>query len=165
MVLTRTTDVNLSGADRARLALAHPPNCSCACISTAARTSRSGGAKRFRAAENGNINLEEDIAFATDVNKAMFTALKEIDGQAVDRGVKPDTQTGPGALGVLNDERLGNNERPASDQCRAAYIEMEFITNRRVDKLLISGPDAVANRTKVLAAIAKAIRAHMKQMM
>jgi N-acetylmuramoyl-L-alanine amidase len=46
--------------------------------------------------------------------------------------------------------------------CVSAYIEAEFISNPKVDKLLVSGPDAIANRTKVMASVAKTIRAHMK---
>jgi N-acetylmuramoyl-L-alanine amidase len=46
--------------------------------------------------------------------------------------------------------------------CKSAYIEAEFITNRAVDRLLVSGDDVIANRTKLMAAIAKVIRAHMK---
>lgn len=165
VVMTRTTDVNLSGAARAGLALQHRARLFlCLHFNGSQNRDTRGSETFFRAAENGNINLAEDIAFATAINTAMFTALKEIDPQATDRGVKPDTQTGPGALGVLNDERLGNTQRPPTDQCRAAYVEMEFITNRRVDRLLISGPDAIANRTRVMSAIAKAIRKHMKEM-
>jgi len=37
------------------------------------------------------------------------------------------------------------------------YIEAEFISNPKVDKILISGPDAVANRTEVMASVATAI--------
>lgn len=165
VVMTRTTDTNLSGADRAGLAFAHHAKLFlCLHFNGSQNTATRGSETFFRAAENGNINLAEDIAFAKAINTAMFGTLSEIDNQAEDRGVKPDTQTNPGALGVLNDERLGNTQRPPSDQCLSAYIEMEFITNRRVDKLLISGPDAIANRTRVMSAIAKAIRRQMKEM-
>ena len=116
----------------------------------------------FRALENGNLNLQDDIAFATDVHKALFAGLKSIDPNAKDRGLKPDTESGPRALGVLNDRALGNDR--VEKMCRSAYIEAEFITNPAVDTLLISGPDAIANRTKVMASVAKAIRNHMRNM-
>jgi N-acetylmuramoyl-L-alanine amidase len=86
--------------------------------------------------------------------------MAALDPGAKDRGTKPDTKTGPGALGVLNDKALGNDRR--KDMCKSAYIEAEFITNRAVDRLLVSGDDVIANRTKLMAAIAKVIRAHMK---
>jgi N-acetylmuramoyl-L-alanine amidase len=47
--------------------------------------------------------------------------------------------------------------------CSSALLEVEYITNPKVDKLLVSGPDAVSNRTKVMAGVAKAIRKHMKE--
>jgi N-acetylmuramoyl-L-alanine amidase len=70
--------------------------------------------------------------------------------------VKPDTESGPGSLGVLNDADLGNT--PGHATCVSAYVEAEFISNPKVDKILVSGPDAVANRTKVMASVATAIR-------
>ena len=116
----------------------------------------------FRAAENGNLNLQDDMAFARDVQTALMAGMRSIDASAKDRGVKPDTATGPGKLGVLNDSALGN--AAGGKMCRSAYIEAEFITNPQVETVLISGPQAVANRTKVMAAVATAIRKHMKAM-
>jgi N-acetylmuramoyl-L-alanine amidase len=117
----------------------------------------------FRAAENGSLNLAAHKAFAKATNTAVFSSLAAIDSSASDRGVKPDNQSGPGALGVLNDKRLGNDQRP-SDLCSSAYLEVEYITNPAVDKLLVSGPNAMSNRTKVMASVAKAIRNHMREM-
>ena len=51
----------------------------------------------FRAAANTNLNLADDIAFATDVHKALFGAFKAMDAGAKDRGVKPDTEWDPAA--------------------------------------------------------------------
>jgi len=116
----------------------------------------------FRAAENTNLNLQDDIAFATDVHNALFNAFKALDAGAKDRGVKPDTMSGPGSLGVMNDRALGNDR--VEKMCRSAYIEAEFISNAAVDALIVSGPNAVANRTKLMGAVAKAIRTHMKDM-
>jgi N-acetylmuramoyl-L-alanine amidase len=65
-------------------------------------------------------------------------------------------------LGVLNDKALGNDR--VTRMCRSAYIEAEFITNPGVETLLISGPNAVANRTNAMAAVATAIRGHMRGM-
>ena len=164
VVLTRTTDINLSGADRAGMAFNNLAKLFL-CLhfnGSSDRTTR-GCETFFRAAENGNLNLTADKAFAEDINKAVFSSLSAIDPAAPDRGVKPDTLSGPGALGVLNDTRLGNNRRP-NDMCSAGYLEVEFITHPKVDKLLVSGPDAIVNRTKVMASVAKAIRKHMREM-
>ena len=86
-----------------------------------------------------------------------MAGMRAVNPAAKDRHVKPDTESGPGSLGVLDDAELGNT--PADAPCVSAYIEAEFISNPKVDKILISGPDAVANRTRVMAAVATAIRA------
>jgi N-acetylmuramoyl-L-alanine amidase len=71
-----------------------------------------------------------------------------------DRGVRPDTLTALGALGVLSDARLGG-------ACCAALCEIEFITNPEVDRLLVSGPSAAANRRLVARDMATAIRRYL----
>ena len=43
-------------------------------------------------------------------------------------------------------------------------MEVEYITNPNVEALLVSGPDVIANRTKIMAAVATAIRGHMRAM-
>jgi N-acetylmuramoyl-L-alanine amidase len=126
------------------------------------KSSIRGSETFYRAAENGNLSLDDDIAFARDVHKALLDAITTLDPNAQDRGVKPDTKTKPKALGVLNDNNLGNDK--VEKMCRAAYIEAEYITNPKVETLLVSGPNAIANRTVVMAAVTKAVRAHMKGM-
>lgn len=164
VVLTRTTDINLSGSKRAGMAFENRAKLFlCLHFNGDQRPRLRGCETFFRAAENGNLNLIADKAFADAINTAVFSSLAAIDSSASSRGVKPDTQSGPGALGVLNDQRLGNDQRP-NDMCSAAYLEVEYITNPAVDKLLVSGPDAMSNRTKVMAGVAKAIRKHMKEM-
>jgi N-acetylmuramoyl-L-alanine amidase len=162
--LTRETDINVAGRDRAQNALKHRAKLFlCIHFNGLDNKSTRGTETYFRAKENGNINLAEDIEFAKAVQTALFGALKALDAGAKDRGIKPDNQGNPDlpGFGVLNDKNLGNNQRP--DPCRAAYIEAEFITNPAVEKLLISGPDAIANRTKAMAAVAKACLDQMRQ--
>jgi len=164
VVLTRMEDVNVTGSNRAVAAFEHKAELFLSIHFNGSSTAATRGTETFfRAPENGNLNLEDDKAFATDVQDAVFGAIQSLDDKAKDRGIKPDTQTQLGALGVLNDVRLGNDRRPG-DMCRAALVEIEFISNPAADKLLVSGPDAVANRTKIMAALAKALRAHMKAM-
>jgi N-acetylmuramoyl-L-alanine amidase len=163
VTMTRTADVNLSLAARAGLAFSEKAKLFLCLHFNGDKNSAIRGAETyFRAKANGNLNLEKCIAFATDVQKALFGGFKSVDPTAKNRGVKPDTESGPKALGVLNDKALGNDRR--TDMCRAAYVEAEFITNPTVDTLFISGSDAIANRTAVMASVAKAIRAHMKGM-
>ncbi len=163
VVMTRESDKNLSGEDRAAFAFKHQAKALiCLHFNGFDNPATRGVETYFRAAENGNLNLAADKSFARIVHESLFRGLKSIDAQAVDRGLKPDTEAGPGALGLLNDKLLGNDKRV--NKCVAAYVELEFISNPRVDKLLISGPNAIPNRTVVMAELAKAVRAHMKSM-
>ncbi len=165
VVLTRTTDVNVGIKDRAKVAAAnHAKLFLCLHFNGSKKLATRGTETFFRAAANTNLNLQDDIAFANAVHAALFGALKAIDPTgANDRGVKPDTQTEPGSLGVLNDNSLGNNQAGSvAKMCRSAYFEAEFISNKAADKLLVSGPDAIANRTKAMAAVAKAMLVHIR---
>lgn len=164
VVLTRTTDVNVTGKARAAMAFDHKAKLFlCIHFNGSKTTSIRGTETFYRAKENDNINLAADMEFAGAVQKALFTALKTIDPGAKDRGTKPDNQGNPSlpGFGVLNDISLGNDRRQTP--CRAAYIEAEFITNPSVDKLLISGPNAIRNRTAAMAAVAGACLAQMRK--
>lgn len=164
VVLTRTTDVNVTGKARAAMAFDHKAKLFLSIHFNGNTTKTIRGTETFyRAKENDNINLAADMEFASAVQKALFTALKTLDPGAKDRGVKPDNQGNPNlpGFGVLNDISLGNDRRQTP--CRAAYIEAEFITNPSVDKLLISGPNAVRNRTAAMAAVAGACLAQMRK--
>jgi N-acetylmuramoyl-L-alanine amidase len=163
VVLTRTTDVNVTGARRAGTAFDHEARLFLSIHFNGSSNPGVRGVETFyRAAANGNLNLEEDKAFARDVQQAVFAAIAALDGAVANRGIKPDTDTRIGALGVLNDVRLGNDKR--DEMCRAALVEIEFISNPAADRLLVSGPDAGTNRTKVMAALAERLRTHMRQM-
>ena len=70
--------------------------------------------------------------------------LVELETEKIDLEVSADRAGVLGALGVLNDVRLGNNRR--QDMCRAALVEIEFISNPDADKLLVSGADAKGHR-------------------
>jgi N-acetylmuramoyl-L-alanine amidase len=163
VVMTRDSDINPTGAERARMARDNNAKLFlCLHFNGSANATVRGSETFYRAAQNGNLNLNDDMAFARDVHGALIAAMKALDPGAKDRGVKPDTETQPGALGVLNDANLGNHA--GGRMCRAAYIEAEFISNAQADKLLISGPNALANRSRVMAEIGTAIRKHMKAM-
>jgi N-acetylmuramoyl-L-alanine amidase len=157
VVLTRTTDVNVGITARAQVAARENARAFlCLHFNGLDDTSVSGAETYFRAQSNGNLNLEADMAFANAVHAGLMAGMRAVNPTAKDRHVKPDTDSGPGSLGVLNDAALGNT--PARATCVSAYIEAEFISNPKVDKILISGPDAVANRTQVLASVATSIR-------
>jgi N-acetylmuramoyl-L-alanine amidase len=155
VILTRTADVNVGIKARANVAAINKADLFL-CLhfngSNQDQTLR-GVETFFRAAANGNLNLDDDVDFANVVNKSLFESLKSLDGNARNRGVKPDTQSGPGRLGVMNDNSLGNQNRPK--MCRSCYVELEYITNPGVETLLISGPEAAQNRALVMGNLAE----------
>ncbi len=157
VLLTRDTDVNLAGEARAGLAGKAGGRAFLSLHFNGSGNQTVRGTETFwRAAENGNVNPAPDIAFAQAVQGGLIAGWRVIDPAARDRGAKPDTQSGPRALGVLNDRALGNvgRARPAV----AALAEIEFITHPGVDRLIASGTAASANRATIAASLASAIR-------
>ncbi len=153
VVMTRTTDKNVGIVKRAQFAATSKANLFlCLHFNGVDDPNTRGVETFFRAEANGNMNLAEDVDFANAVNNSLFASLKSIDPEARNRGVKPDTDTVKKRLGVLNDNSLGNAGRPK--KCRACYVELEFISNPRVDKLLVSGPSALQNRRVVMRNLA-----------
>lgn len=161
VVMTRTADVNVGIAARAALAGANNAKLFLSLhFNGSASPSVRGVETFFAAAANGNMNEAEDRKFAEAAHKGLLAGMKAIDPTVKDRKVKPDTATGPGKLGTLNDVSLGNSGK--AKKCRAAYFEAEFITNPKVETLLISGPSAAANQRKVMGAVAKEMIAHLR---
>jgi len=159
VVLTRTEDKNLSIRNRAAVAAENKADLFiCLHFNGMKDKSIRGVETYFKA--NANMNLSQDIDFANAVNQSLFDSLKSIDNKARNRGVKKDTESGPGGLGVLDDTNLGNPGRPK--KCRACYIELEFISNPDVDALLISGPQAMQNRKLVMGNLAKTLADYLE---
>jgi N-acetylmuramoyl-L-alanine amidase len=154
VVLTRTEDKNLSIRNRAAVAGEHKADLFICLHFNGMDDDTIRGVETYYKA-NGNMNLSADIDFANAVNKSLFDSLKSIDSKARNRGVKKDTESGPGGLGVLDDTNLGNPGRPK--KCRACYVELEFISNPDVDRQLISGPNAMKNRKLVMGNLAKTL--------
>ncbi|WP_197277353.1 N-acetylmuramoyl-L-alanine amidase family protein [Sphingomonas profundi] len=160
VALTRETDVNVAGAARAALVGALGARAFLSLhFNGAADPAVRGSETFYRAAEKGNVNPAPDIAFAGAVQAGLMAGMRAIDPAAKDRGVKPDSQSGPGGIGVLNDAALGNLRRPRP--AVAALAELEFITHPRVDRLLVSGAAAQANRQAVAGRMAEAIRGYL----
>jgi N-acetylmuramoyl-L-alanine amidase len=163
VVLTRETDENVGIIARANVAAKNKANLFL-CLHFNGSTDKKlrGVETFFRAKENGNLNLEADIDFANAVNKSLFDSLKSIDANAKNRNVKPDTLSGKHRLGVMNDKSLGNQNRP--DKCRSCYVELEYISNPDVDRLLISGPQAKENRELVMGNLAEMLVEYLEKM-
>ena len=161
VALTRDRDVNVAGAKRAGLAASLGARAFLSLHFNGAGDPAVRGTETFyRAAENGKVNPMPDIAFARVVQGGLLAGLRAVDGHAKDRGVKPDTQSGPGGLGVLNPRALGNVGRVRP--CAAALAEIEFITHPEVDRLIVAGAGSAARREPVAAHLATAIRGWLR---
>jgi N-acetylmuramoyl-L-alanine amidase len=153
IVLTRTADVNVTGATRAGAAARHGAAAFVSIHFNGSADRKVRGPETFYPADqNGNANPAADLAFARAVHSGLVAGLRAVGLGGKDRGVRPDTLTALGALGVLNGARLGG-------KCCAALCEVEFITHAEVDRLLVSGPEAQGNRRLVARSMAGAIRA------
>jgi N-acetylmuramoyl-L-alanine amidase len=161
--LTRTTDVNAGIADRAKLAKTRNAKLFLSLHFNGLDNPSVRGAETYFATKgNGNRNEAADKAFAAKMQAALMAGLKAVDPTAKDRGVKRDTDSGPGRLGTLSGVARDNDGR--TNKCLAAYYEVEFITNQKVETALISGPDAAANRAAVMGSVAKAMLAQVRTM-
>jgi N-acetylmuramoyl-L-alanine amidase len=161
VVMTRTKDVNVGISARAAFAAANKAKLFLSLhFNGSVKPSARGPETFFRAKSNGNLNLAADMAFANKVHQGLLDGIRAVDPTVIDRKVKPDTETGPGALGTLNDAALGNV--PGGKMCSAAYIEAEFITNPTVETVLISGAGAAANQRIVMASVAKSMLEHIR---
>jgi N-acetylmuramoyl-L-alanine amidase len=154
IILTRDSDVNLTAVDRVAVATTNKADILMSIHFNGGDAATRGVETYYKADANaGQSNETEDRDLATAVNTALFTALRGLDSRARNRGVKPDTQTGHGSLGVLRDPGIGLS----GAMCRSILVEIEFITNVAVDTLLVSGPNATANRQTILLAVARAL--------
>ena len=143
VILTRSTDKNLSLSDRAKVARTNRADIlvSIHCNGFN-RTVR--GTETLISLKAINSNHAADKALAQRVQRAAFNAIKAHDAGAKDRGVKDQK------LGGLNEASLGL-------KTRGCMIELEFIDVPAVDKLLNIGPKSPEVRADIAKAIAGAI--------
>jgi len=154
VVMTRTTDVNLSLAARANVARDHKADLLLSIHFNGFNAAVRGVETLVRPVADGNVNHDDDTAFARKIQQRVFDAIHAKDPNTKDRGVKDQK------LGVLNDVALGNTA--ANHRCRACLVEVEFIDVEAVDKLLNTGPSAAANRRDIAHAITAAIIEELK---
>lgn len=147
--LTRTTDVNVSLFDRARLARDLKADAFVSLHFNAFNGSARGVETFVRPKAAGNVNYEADRNFARRMVEAVHKAIHALDGGSKNRGVKEK------AWGVLRDDWLGNTI--ADQPCPACLLEIEFLDVPAVDELFNTGPGADEARTKVAEAIAEAL--------
>ena len=151
VLLTRRTDVNLSLAARANVAMDNNADVLLSIHFNGFDGRARGVSAHVR--RTGNVNHADDTAFAERVQQAVFNAIRRRDPATRDRGVR-EMQ-----LGVLSDAAQGNTR--ASHPCRSCLLEVEFIDVPAVDVLLNTGPDAAQVRREVAAAISNGILADL----
>lgn len=148
--LTRDSDVNLGLSSRARVA--RDTN---ADVFVSIHYNGFNGTARGvetwvrRSPSSRQVNLQEDVGLADRIQSRLFAAIQNHDSGTVDRGVKH------GALGVLNDIALGNST--TRHPTRACLVEVEFIDNPDVARLICAGPNADRVNDDIADAIAKGI--------
>jgi len=152
--LTRSGDTNLGLSDRAQVAEARNADVFVSIHFNGFNGSVRGTETLILSEANGNVNEAEDRRLAKRIQESMFSAIRKLDPAARDRGVKDGQK-----LGVLNDVSLGNTR--GDHTTRACLIEIEFIDNPDVDKLLNSGTGSDKARDAIAAAIAEAIVADL----
>src|SRR5713101_2355115 len=101
IVMTRTSDVNLSLAARARVARTNHADRFLS-IHLNAFNGVTRGVETYVRRALDNVNLSDDKRFAGNIQNAVFHEIKSADPRTHDRGVKEEK------FGVLNDASLGN---------------------------------------------------------
>lgn len=137
--MTRTTDVNLSAGDRVAVAKNSGADVMLSIHFNGSKDHKVRGAETYyRAAKNNNVNLTEDVQLATSMTQSVERANLEVDPayqrKGSTTGVVPDTKSNPGKIGVLSDGYMGNTN--SYHPARMALVEMDYLTNDRVDGLL-----------------------------
>lgn len=154
--MTRSTDVNLTGAARVAVGTAHQADI---LISIHFNGSSNRSFRQtegyYRAATNSHqTNVAEDTQLATIIQAAAVQAMQTFDSGSKTGGLaRNDTQSNAGMLWVLRDPGIGLSGR----MCRSALLELEYISNPVVEQMLITGPDRVAHRDTIMLYVAKAL--------
>lgn len=155
VVMTRETDVNVSAADRVAVATSNKADIMISLHFNGDAGGKTRGAEAFYRATSNKFqtNETEDKELATVAHAALYGAIKQLDSSATSRNVKPDTASGPKSIWVLRDPGVGLS----GNMCRSMLAEIEYISHAKVDEVLVSGPNAAANRDAVMLAVARAL--------
>ncbi len=152
--LTRSSDVNIGIQARANTARAKNADLFLS-LHFNGFNKQANGTETYIRAQAGNVNYQADLQFATRIQNAIVNCLRIYRPATKDRGVKVDTLSGAGRLGVLDDSSLGNTS--GNTGCRACLVEVEFIDVKEVDDLLNRNANASTVRKDLALSIAKAL--------
>ncbi len=145
VVMTREEDVNLGLSARARLARQTDADLFLSIHCNASKQHNARGVETLiRNEDDNNPNADDDFAFATKIQNAVFLAIQNRDIKTRDRHVKQQK------LGVLNDAHLGG-------RAKACLVELEFIDREDVDQLLNTGANAQTVRQEIANALAQTL--------
>lgn len=154
VILTRTSDVNLTGKERVKVATDNKADILISIHFNGVDKKIRGTETYYRVVANGSQSNEaDDKALAGLVNAAALKAIQALGPGAKDRKVKPDTETRVKSIAVLRDPGIGLSGK----MCRSCLLEVEFIDVKLVDELLVSGPNATKNRSDIMLEVAKAL--------
>ena len=145
IILTRETDKNVGLADRARIAKTNNADLFLCIHFNASEKHNARGVETLVDRKNRpNPNHAADVAFAQQIQTAVFNAVNAHDPKTRNRGVKDQ------GLMVLNDTHLGS-------KARGCLCEVEFLDHPAVDALLNLNPDAQQVRQDIATAMANAL--------
>ncbi len=149
VILTRGSDKNLSAKARRAVATKNKADIFVSIHFNGWRLERTRGTETYYrpSGSGGQSNAAADKGLAQKVNSALYKAIKALDSGAKNRGVKAMK------LGVIRDTGKGYSCK----MCRSVLMEVDFITNKKADKTLVSGKNATQNRDKIMMAVAKAL--------
>lgn len=147
--MTRAVDQNRSGEDRAFVGRDKRGDILLSIHFNGANTVARGTETLVRPRAS-NVNFDQDTALAQRVNDAAYNAILAHDAGARDRGVKSERN-----LAVLSDGSLGNTAD--YHPLRSALLEVEFIDNESVDRLLSIDEGYEQVRQDICDAVADAL--------
>lgn len=151
--MTRAEDVNIAGPLRANIARDHGADILLSIHFNGFNGSARGTETLVRRSSD-NVNFNEDALLARRVNDAVYRAILAHDPDARDRDIKERQ------LAALSDAALGNSAE--YHPLRSALLEVEFIDNEAVDKLLSVDEGYEQVRQDIADALAAALLADLR---
>ena len=150
VLMTRETDVNLNFIERASLCNRVDTACVVSIHFNAGSGARALGSLALIAAKNRNPGYEIDYPFAEGLSAACSSGVRAFLPDSKSRGVITDGHL-HGGLGSNFYFQL--NRQPHLKEVPKCFLEVEFIDNPEVERLLLSG-DRIAKFREVVKPVA-----------
>ncbi|WP_437318486.1 N-acetylmuramoyl-L-alanine amidase family protein [Sorangium sp. So ce385] len=155
VLMTRETDVNVAGNDRIAVATNAKADIFLSIhFNGSADRSLRQIESFYRATSNRyQTNEAADRQLAAVVNDATAQGMRTFDSGTRGTASRPDTTTHAKSIRVLRDPGVGLS----GAMCRSALLEVEYISNPRVEELLVTGANRVRNRDTLMLHVARAL--------